>query len=97
MAMMEGPFLLLPEQDRLPGENMSMFEREKGTASDKEGQHCCRAKGWAWCCKGVTAGRATEPVCTETDTVALQGPPATLEMQVYLGINQISEGGQVIQ
>lgn len=49
------PFL--PEQEKLSGENMRMFERKKGTVSDKECQHCWRAEGWALCCKGVTAGR----------------------------------------
>lgn len=58
------PFLL--EQGKLPGENMSMFEREKG---NEAGQHCWMAKGW--CCKGVIAGRATETACTARDPVAL--------------------------
>lgn len=87
------PFL--PKQEKLSGENMSVFEREKGTAGNKEDQHFWR--GWPWCCKGVIAGRVTVTVCTARDAVALQGPPATLEMQVYLGIKQTSEGGEVIQ
>lgn len=65
------PFL--PEQEKLPGENTKVFEREKWP-NGKEGQHCCRTNAWAQRCEEGIAGRASETVCTARDTVALWGP-----------------------
>lgn len=60
----------LPEQKRLPGEKM---KREKWITG-KEGQHCCRTRGWAQCCEKGVAGKASKPVCAARDAEAFWVP-----------------------